>query len=72
MPPKAVHTFSNPLDEEAEFFNPFSPSYYVDYLRLTAKAVAAKEGPLSEKEARNIMALFATFPPEGPEEDVVE
>jgi hypothetical protein len=53
-------------------FNIFSPAYYVDYLRLTAKAIAAKGGPLSEKESRDIMGQFATFPPEGPEEDVVE
>jgi hypothetical protein len=37
----------------------------VDYLRLTAKAVQKKGGPLDEKEARDIMAQFATFPPEG-------
>lgn len=72
VPPRAVHTFSNPFDEEAEFFNTFSPAYYVDYLRLTARAVAAKGGPLNEKEARDIMAQFATFPSEGPEEDIVE
>jgi mannose-6-phosphate isomerase-like protein (cupin superfamily) len=72
VPPRAVHTFSNPFGEEAEFFNTFSPAYYVDYLRLTAKAVAAKGGPLNEKEARDIMAQFATFSPEGPEENVVE
>jgi len=72
VPPRAVHTFSNPFDEDAEFFNTFSPAYYVDYLRLTAKAIAAKGGPLSEKESRDIMAQFATFPPEGPEEEVVE
>jgi mannose-6-phosphate isomerase-like protein (cupin superfamily) len=72
VPPKAVHTFSNPFDEDAEFFGTFSPAYYVDYLRLTAKAIGAKGGPLDEKEAREIMAQFATFPPEGPEEDEIE
>jgi len=44
----------------------------VDYLRLTAKAVQKKGAPLDEKEARDIIAQFATFPPEGPEEDVLE
>ncbi len=72
VPPRAVHTFSNPFDEEAEFFNTFSPAYYVHYLRLTAKAVAAKGLPLSEKESRDFMAQFATFPPEVLEEYVVE
>jgi quercetin dioxygenase-like cupin family protein len=72
VPPKAVHTFSNPFDEEAVFFNTFTPAYYVDYLRLTEKAVQKKGGLLDEREAREIMAQFATFPPEGLEENFVE
>jgi hypothetical protein len=32
VPPKSIHSFSNPFDEPAEFFNTFTPAYYVDYL----------------------------------------
>lgn len=55
----ASHTFSNPFDEEAEFFNSFTPAWYVDYLRLLSQ-----KGNMSEGEQRNAMAQFATFPPD--------
>jgi oxalate decarboxylase/phosphoglucose isomerase-like protein (cupin superfamily) len=32
VPPKSIHSFSNPFDEPAEFLNTFTPAYYVDYL----------------------------------------
>jgi oxalate decarboxylase/phosphoglucose isomerase-like protein (cupin superfamily) len=63
VPPKAVHTFSNPFDEEAEMFNTFTPAYYVDYLKMVAKVTQSGQ-PIGAKEARAIMAQFATFPPE--------
>jgi mannose-6-phosphate isomerase-like protein (cupin superfamily) len=37
VPTRSIHTFSNPFEEEAEFFNTFTPAYYVDYLRMLAK-----------------------------------
>ena len=64
VPPKAVHTFSNPFDDEAEFYNSFTPAYYVDYLRLLSKRSQEKRGMLTEEEQREVMAQFATFPPE--------
>jgi oxalate decarboxylase/phosphoglucose isomerase-like protein (cupin superfamily) len=66
VPVRAVHSFSNPFDEPAEFFNTFTPSYYIDYLRMLCKAAgdAAKGGrKLTDDEQREIMAQFATFPP---------
>jgi len=67
VPTKSIHTFSNPFDEPAEFFNTFTPAYYVDYLRMLAKAInkAQKEGGrmLNEEEQRGVMAQFATFEP---------
>ena len=62
VPPKAVHTWSNPFDEEAEFFNTFTPAYYVDYLRLVA-AKARGGKPLSQEQQAAAMAQFATFLP---------
>jgi mannose-6-phosphate isomerase-like protein (cupin superfamily) len=61
VPPKAVHTFSNPFDEEGELYNSFTPAYYVDYLRMLSKRFQEK-GMLSEEEQREVMAQFATFP----------
>ena len=33
-PPRAPHTFSNPFDEEAKFFNTFTPAFYTQYFKL--------------------------------------
>ncbi|KAF4624038.1 hypothetical protein G7Y89_g14137 [Cudoniella acicularis] len=68
VPPKAIHTFANPYDEPAEFYNSFTPAYYVDYLRmLSQEMVKMKETgtfkDFGEEKQRAIMAQFATFPP---------
>jgi quercetin dioxygenase-like cupin family protein len=68
VPTKAIHTFSNPFDEEAEFFNSFTPAYYVDYLRMLADAM--KEGGVMQEKQKAIMAQFATFEVEVPEGEV--
>lgn len=66
VPPKAVHTWSNPFDEEAEFYNSFTPAYYVDYLRMVAAAVKESGGkPATEEQQVAAMAQFATFLPGG-------
>lgn len=63
VPPRSIHTFSNPWDDEAEMYNSFTPAYYVDYLRIMGNAT--KEGrKLDVDEQRRIMAQFATFPPD--------
>lgn len=62
VPPKSIHTFSNPFDEEAEMYNTFTPAYYVDYLRMLGDAM--KKGKMDVDEQRRIMAQFATFPPD--------
>lgn len=66
MPPKSIHTFANPFDEPAEFYNSFTPAYYVDYLRMMAsEARSAPGGELSREKAVEVMAQFATFPVDG-------
>ncbi|KAI9745136.1 MAG: hypothetical protein M1818_001414 [Claussenomyces sp. TS43310] len=62
VPPKSYHTFANPFDEEAEFFNTYTPAYYVDYLRLMSKAQTAG-AVLDAEETKRLMYQFATFPP---------
>ncbi len=60
VPTGASHTFSNPFDETAVFFNSFTPAYYVNYLRDLA-ALGAKDG-LSQEAILNVMARYATEP----------
>lgn len=62
VPIKAIHSFSNPFEEPAEFLNTLTPAYYVDYLRMVAASM--KSGlKMGEEGQREIMAQFATFPP---------
>lgn len=60
VPPKSIHSFSNPFEEPAEFFNTLTPAYYVDYLRMISKAAQGKS-LLTEEGQRAAMAQFATF-----------
>ncbi|EXF82023.1 hypothetical protein CaCOL14_000145 [Colletotrichum acutatum] len=64
VPPRAIHTFSNPSETDpAEFFMTSTPGYYMDYFRMMAKGV--EEGKkLSRDETQHLMALFGTFPPD--------
>ncbi|KAF3359753.1 Protein SVP26 [Verticillium dahliae VDG1] len=64
VPPRAVHTFSNPsATEGAEFYMTATPGYYIDYFRMLGK-ITADEAKLSPAETEHLMALFGTFPPE--------
>jgi mannose-6-phosphate isomerase-like protein (cupin superfamily) len=67
VPTKAIHTFSNPFEEEAEFFNTFTPAYYIEYLRKLAEAMKGGGGSMRETQ-KAIMAEFATFEVEVSEE----
>lgn len=60
VPTGASHTFSNPFDETAVFFNSFTPAYYVNYLRELA-ALSTKEN-LSQEVILRVMARYATEP----------
>lgn len=64
VPPRAPHTFSNPFDEEAKFFNTFTPAYYINYFKLLA--TMGQEGkPMNPESNRKAMAYFATIGVEG-------
>lgn len=56
---RAVHTFSNPFDEEARFFNTFTPAFYCNHFKLLSEL--AEQGKPMTKET-NAMAYFATIP----------
>jgi mannose-6-phosphate isomerase-like protein (cupin superfamily) len=53
----ARHTFANPFDETAVFFNTFTPSYFVDYLRELSKLTE-----ITPQNILNVMAGYATLP----------
>nr|XP_036587103.1 cupin [Colletotrichum truncatum]KAF6797834.1 cupin [Colletotrichum truncatum] len=64
VPPRAIHTFSNPSDSvPAEFFMTSTPGYYMDYFRMMGKMV--EEGKkLTREDTQHLMSLFGTFPPD--------
>ncbi|KAL9077247.1 MAG: hypothetical protein Q9161_000513 [Pseudevernia consocians] len=41
---RAPHTFSNPFEEEARFFNTFTPAFYVNYFKLMAELMQVSWG----------------------------
>jgi hypothetical protein len=62
VPTRSPHTFSNPYDEEAKFFNTYTPAFYINYFKLLAKL--GEEGkPMNPEANRRAMAvsLAASF-----------
>ncbi|KAK7892715.1 hypothetical protein LTR67_006952 [Exophiala xenobiotica] len=60
VPTRSPHTFSNPYDEEAKFFNTYTPAFYINYFKLLAKL--GEEGkPMNPEANRRAMAYFATI-----------
>lgn len=60
VPPRSPHTFSNPYDEEAKFFNTYTPAFYINYFRMLSKM--SEEGkPMNPEANRRAMAYFATI-----------
>ncbi len=56
VPPRAPHTFSNPYDVEAKFFNTYTPAFYINYFRLLGKM--HEEGkPMNPDANRKAMAV---------------
>lgn len=60
VPVRAPHTFSNPFDEEARFFNTFTPAFYVNYFKLLSEIT--EEGRSLQEANKQAMAYFATMP----------
>ncbi|OCK84256.1 hypothetical protein K432DRAFT_414121 [Lepidopterella palustris CBS 459.81] len=61
VPIRAPHTFSNPFDVEAKFFNTYTPAFYINYFKMLAQM--SEEGEMMSKE-KNLEAMshFATMP----------
>lgn len=61
VPIRAPHTFSNPFDVEAKFFNTFTPAFYIDYFKILAE-VSKGDEKMSKEKNLEVMARFATMP----------
>jgi mannose-6-phosphate isomerase-like protein (cupin superfamily) len=59
VPIRAPHTFSNPFEEEAKFFNTFTPAFYIDYFKILAK-ISESDEKMSREKNLEVMARFAT------------
>jgi len=61
VPTQAPHTFSNPFDEDAEFFNTFTPAFYINYLRMLSQ-LESSGVKLGKEQVIGVMARYATLP----------
>jgi len=59
VPVRAPHTFSNPFDEEAKFFNTYTPAFYINYFKLLGSMIAEGEPMTAEK---NLAAMAVSRP----------
>lgn len=60
VPVRAPHTFSNPFDTEAKFFNTYTPAFYINYFKLLGSLI--EEGPMTPEKNIQAMANYATLP----------
>jgi quercetin dioxygenase-like cupin family protein len=61
VPIRAPHTFSNPTDQEAKFFNTFTPAFYIDYFKILAE-ISKSDEKMSKEKNLEVMSRFATMP----------
>jgi mannose-6-phosphate isomerase-like protein (cupin superfamily) len=61
VPIRAPHTFSNPTNEEAKFFNTYTPAFYIDYFKILAQ-LSKSEEKMSQELNLEVMSRFATMP----------
>lgn len=61
VPIRAPHTFSNPTDQQAKFFNTFTPAFYIDYFKILAE-ISKTDEKMSKEKNLEVMARFATLP----------
>lgn len=63
VPIRSPHTFSNPTNEEAKFFNTFTPAFYVNYFKLIASYMDEDNTKVLTPEINmKAMASYATIP----------
>lgn len=64
VPPKAPHTFENATDQQAKFFNTFTPAFYIQYFKLLETWLKSGEKFTPEK-VQKAQAYFATIGVDG-------
>lgn len=68
VPTRSPHTFSNPYDEEAKFFNTYTPAYYINYFKMLSKMGKAvshslnPQVPILEFRVLLVMAFSSATP----------
>jgi oxalate decarboxylase/phosphoglucose isomerase-like protein (cupin superfamily) len=60
-PVRAPHTFSNPFDVDAKFFNTYTPAFYINYFKILAE-LSKQDVQMSKEKNLEVMAQFATMP----------
>lgn len=53
VPTRSPHTFSNPYDEEAKFFNTYTPAFYINYFKMLATMAQEVSAGLGRKGSRH-------------------
>lgn len=56
VPTRSPHTFSNPFDEEAKFFNTYTPAHYINYFKLLA-TMSEQGVPMNPEANKKAMAV---------------
>ena len=56
VPTRSPHTFSNPHDAEAKFFNTYTPAHYINYFKLLA-TMSENGTPMNPDANRKAMAV---------------
>lgn len=71
VPVRAPHTFSNPFDEEAVFFNTYTPAFYINYFKLLGSMIE-EGGQMTPERNLKAMANYATLPVPQPSKPAAE
>jgi hypothetical protein len=53
-------TFSNPTNEEAKFFNTYTPAFYINYFKTLAE-ISKSDEKMSKEKNLEVMTRFATI-----------
>lgn len=63
VPTRSPHTFSNPYDEEAKFFNTYTPAFYINYFKMLSQMGQAVSHSITDIESSLLMRLGCPYGP---------
>ncbi|KAF2455842.1 RmlC-like cupin domain-containing protein [Lineolata rhizophorae] len=61
VPTRSPHTFSNPFEVEAKFFNTYTPAFYINYFKLLSILVKEGGGKMTPEVNERAMRGYATI-----------